>query len=222
MYHFTQEQILAQMGEGSTLSGLPTPAWPIPQFSGKELDPSPEAMRVRMRAPKGPLAPVLSARLGTDDVFDSEFNEEADIPALRRVAAYSVPSLLGAEFEVESLQEIPVQVKALLARALPGIDWWVADNWSGPFMKYGFLHGSLPAPPNEATGEPMALELFGKAVNILEPGSPAWSAARKRWILSGGLDYFEPPRVLFPTKVQISVATYSNVRYPGHDVPFYG
>ncbi len=174
-----------------------------------------------MRAPKGLLAPALSARLGTDDVFDSEFNEEADIPALRRVAAYSVPSLLGAEFEVESLQEIPVQVKALLARALPGIDWWVPNGWSGPFLKYGFLHESIPAPPNEATGEPMALELFGKAANGIEPGSPAWSAARKRWILSGGLEHLEPRPVRFPTKVQISVATYANVRYPGHDVQFY-
>ncbi len=208
------------LGEGRTLSGLPAPVWALSAFDAPDLDASPEAMRARLRSPKGPLAQFLSARLGTDDLEDIDGHEEADLPALRRVAAYTVTPLIGAEFEVTSTQEIADAVRALLARTLPGFDWWVPEQWGPLIRKYGFIHKSLPAPPNEATGEPMALELFGKALNAVEWGSPSWSAAQKRWRLSGEQPQDEPSAVLFPARIQISVVTYSNVRYPGYRVPF--
>jgi hypothetical protein len=133
------------------------------------------------------------------------------------VAAYPLLPLQGATFDVTCVEDIAPCMRRLMAGCLPGFDWWIPEHWDGPFLRYGILHSSLPAPPNLATGEAMAIEVYGTADTAMEIGSEEWVAAWNAASATGA----EVLGVRFPTRVVVHVATYSNVRYPGVGVPFY-
>ncbi|WP_425258170.1 hypothetical protein ACPOLB_21940 [Rubrivivax sp. RP6-9] len=142
--------------------------------------------------------------------------------ALARVHAWPVLPLEGTSFRVERSQDIAASIRRVIGSALPGIDWWIPEYWDGPFEKYGFLHSAIAAPPNDATGEAMALELFGESDGAMAPGSDEWCAAMDEWARRGRVEADRPLGVRLPSTVRITVATYANILYPGIGVPFYG
>jgi hypothetical protein len=173
-------------------------------------------MRARMRAPQGLPPSWLGARLEVVGRAGSKGQSE-DERASSRVAAYPLLPLQGITFDVTSAEDIAPCMRSLMAACLPGLDWWIPEHWDGPFLKYGILHNSLPAPPNLATGEAMAIEVYGTANTAMDVGSDEWVAAWNAARASGS----EVLGARFPTRVVVHVATYSNVRYPGVGVPFY-
>jgi len=138
-----------------------------------------------------------------------------------KLAAWTVPPLIGASFEVDSANDIPRALRGLLASTLPGLDWWVPEGWSTPFNKYGILHGTLPAPPDEITGEAMAVEIYGVAEREVEMGSEEWSILRREALRIDRRLGAQPYGVRVPTAVEIRVATYSNVGGLGFGMPMY-
>lgn len=204
---------------GCTLSGQPHSSWPQPSMTALDLDGSPHAMRQRMRQPRGLPSEWLGARLSLHGQVDEERYAPHETPALARVAAYPVLPLVGQTFEVNSVSEIAPALRTLLGRVLPGVDWWVPEHWDGPFLKYGFMHNHLPAPPNDVNGEAMAIELFGQAERCVVVGSQEWVDVRAAASL--GVEQPSAAVVQFPTRVKVQVATYANVCYPGVGVPFY-
>jgi hypothetical protein len=167
-------------------------------------------MPARMRAPRGLPSGWLGARQPVGPLDEGAHSEGA-ASTRSRVAAYPLLPLQGESFDVTSADDIAPCVRRILTAVLPGIDWWVPEHWDGPFLKYGILHNSLPAPPNLMTSEAMAIEVYGKADNVIETGSEEWLIARR--IARSNLT--EVQGVRLSTRVVVHVATYANVRFPG-------
>lgn len=197
---------------GKTLSGLSTPTWPAAPYDTRTM-PLPAEPTAYLR----PLRSALQGVVGSA-VFESRHT--GIDKRLAHMRAWRVPALEGSELEIGSVSGIEAAVRALLATRLPGLDWWVPEHWEGPFEKYGILHNALPAPPDQETGQAMAIEIFGAARDVLLPGSPEWIDRRLARLEANSLDD-EPMAVRLPCLVRIEVATYANVLYPGIGVPAY-
>ena len=209
-------QIAARLEAGQTLSGLRRPLWPKAALSLRDLAPlAPDSLP--QQRPQGPLRDYVGARIRRQ--LDGDHHTDEELAAAERLTAWSVPALQGATLDVQGVDAIADAVRDVLAKTLPGLDWWVPQHWSGPFEKYGILHGSIPAPPNPATGEAMAIELYGLAEDVLEPGTRPWFDQLEQRLRRGDVD--DVVAVAMPTRVRINVATYSNLMYPGIGVPFY-
>jgi hypothetical protein len=87
------------------------------------------------------------------------------------------------------------------------------------FQKTFFLHTSLPAPPDDATGQPMALEVYGEAIHA--DGRDLATAAGREWFRDWRWSRERDNPVTVPVTLRIDMATYANVRHPGIGVPFY-
>ena len=87
------------------------------------------------------------------------------------------------------------------------------------FQKTFFLHTSLPAPPDEATGQPMALEIYGEAIRA--DSHDLSSEEGRAWFRDWRWSRDRDVPVAVPVTLHIDVATYANVRSPGIGMPFY-
>lgn len=215
----------AHLNAGQTLSGRPDPPWPSAPIDATALVENARRSSARHGVPGDHGAPQergstgagadslpvewLSERLDLDSGLSSDECDGVPPHARECIVAHSVLPLLGASFEVTSVTDIAPALRALLRERLPGIDWWVPEHWGGPFDKYGIVHGTLPAPPDERTGEPRAIEIFGSAQFNDAPEGPG-----AHWTPDGLV-------VTFPARVVIEVATLSNVQYLGWQIPFY-
>jgi hypothetical protein len=217
-----REALRRRLNAGQTISGLSDPLWAEPPLDPADLRPGGGPLFIQQQRPQGALRALVGSRIEVKDFVDRDRYSAADDEKLARVTAWSVLPLENAELEVGSVAGIAAAVRALLSARLPGLDWWVPEHWDGPFCKYGILHKSLPAPPNPATGEAMALEIYGTAERAIHPGSNEWAELKEAWHRAGRRDDDEPIAVQFPTRVFIEVATYANVMYPGVRVPFFG
>jgi hypothetical protein len=86
-------------------------------------------------------------------------------------------------------------------------------------QKYFFLHTSLPAPPDAATGQSMTLEVYGEPIDA--NGRDLVTAAGHKWFQDWRWSRDRENPVAVPVTLRIDVATYANVRHPGIGVPFY-
>jgi len=218
-----REALRRRLDAGQTISGLPTPHWPEAPINARSLPAGPRLPTIAPQRPLGPLRDHVGPRIDLAKLQAGSAGElDEDVEStLPQVNAWPLLPLIGASFEVDSVAGIAAAIRGLLAARLPGPDWWVPEHWDGPFCKYGMLHESLPAPPNTATGEPMALEVFGMAERVISPGSDEWAQLAMARMLRGDADPAELMAVRLPTRVVIEVATYANVRYPGVGVPLY-
>src|SRR5262245_60006447 len=116
------------------------------------------APALRQAPARGAIARLLGRRFTAEELWDEDRHGEHDRPLLALVRAYQVPALVRATFTMASSSELRPAVEHLLARRLPGIPWDTDGVSDGPFLKYLIVHASLPAPPDEATGQAMALE----------------------------------------------------------------
>jgi hypothetical protein len=141
----------------------------------------------------------------------------------RFVRAFPLLPLYGDELDAERDDELAAALERLLHERLPGIRWHVALSLA-PLRVYGILHTSLHAPPDETTGETMAIELWGEVVRWAGPmshGEPDWFAYRRL-----GAEYRRKEQLIEkalpgPLTVEIRGAVYANIPCPNIDVPFY-
>ena len=176
------------------------------------------------RPVSGLMAPFLGdqysiEQLSETDNFECASNEERD--AIAAIRAFPVTSLIGAQLHANNESDLATELGALLRRCCPGIEWQLDRDLSGPLRKYGLLHTSLVAPPDDTTGQTMALEVFANTIQLgthdfTDPNAPSWILLRYE---SGVPDWDRP--IDEPLTLRINAATYANVSYPGIGVGFY-
>lgn len=168
----------------------------------------------------------LGKQFTVEELYDSDRHSEEDIPKLRLVRAYQVTPLIGATILVKSEKDIAGSLSKLLATRLPEIAWQVEPDWSGPFLKYLCIHGSIPAPPDKLTLEPMALELYGELIAIrgrrldTEEGKEWTSKLLDECLMAYSRDE-AAAELTGEMIISIKSATYANVMFPGVGVPIY-
>jgi hypothetical protein len=180
-------------------------------------------------APAGPMAPYLGRRLVVPAHDKEAPVDQAEIRARRRARCYEVAALAGATFECGAADQAGPRLAALLDQTVPVGDWQVLQrDWTFMLDKVFLIHKVLPAPRDEATGEPMFLEVCATLQSV--DGESLDSPAGQQWVdrqrsaFREGIN-LQPLRIAtwagsrFGMKVV--AANYANIRYPGVGVPFY-
>lgn len=133
------------------------------------------------------------------------------------IKAYSVPGLVGVSIVAPDEDDLYGAIESMLLERVCDFGWHVQPRIEAPLRRYGLLHTSLAAPPDDGMG-PMWLELAG---TVLALGGV--QVAPRSWFEIYPFDlhgpYDEP--LPGPIEVRIDVATYANDRYPGVGVPPY-
>jgi hypothetical protein len=166
-----------------------------------------------LRPVTGAMAPFLGDRFSIPQLDDG-YAAAAERERLALVRAYPVTSLVGVPLNANGELNLPDAVEALLRQHCPGVDWHVEHDLSGPLRKYGLLHTSVAAPPDDTTGQPMALEVFARPAKI---GAASWGQLRRERYQ----DAYPDVPVDEPIELQMRAATYANIRYSGVDVDLY-
>lgn len=110
----------------------------------------------------------------------------------KRIRAFDVPNLSGITFLVHNFNDILSSLENILKQKIPTIEWSDLDVDEEIIMKYRLLHVITPAPVDEATSQPMVLEIFGKVTG-------------------------QEPNLI----IELINSTYANTEIPGIGVPFY-
>lgn len=196
-------------------------SFPKPPLSPNEL---PDFLPNEGNLPLGAMQPFLGQQLSVDELTNSEYLCDEPLELLHRVRAFPVVPLVGAVFQITHESHFSSTLFGLLRERLPGIEWEQNEISLGALHKYFIWHTSIPAPPDAARGQPMAIELYGDLIrfNDISLNSPegrqwqdVWlekylrSEDKSQLVLSGNLE------------LNIHVATYSNLLYPGVGVPLY-
>jgi hypothetical protein len=163
------------------------------------------------------MAAVLGRRYTTEEVLaGAELVEAEEEQLATLVRAFEVPCLIGAKFCVRTLESVSAALRELLAATIPGFGWESVEVSEAPIRKYLLLHTSVSAPQDLTTGEPMALEVYGRIIRAgdmsqseAESWPDVWMTKREKARLEG------------PVEFQICQATYANIAFPGIGVPFY-
>jgi hypothetical protein len=168
--------------------------FPSPPFNIKDLD-----FRDRSHgelAEAGELASCLGSRYGSEQMRAIRRFTPAEDSRIADVLAFSVRTLEGRLLPFTSDDDLLQSLWSLWTEALPSIPCPNdLDKILVPLEKYLLVHGGFVAPPHLGTGDPMAIEVFGRVLPPLAVGAPR--------------------------TVSLSVATYANVHYLGLGVPFY-
>lgn len=195
--------------------------FPKPPLSSKEL---PDLVHSQGTLPLGAMQPFLGRQLSVDELTNSETLCDEPLQLLHRVRAFPVLPLVGVLFQISDESQFSSTLFGLLRERLPGIEWEQKEISLAALHKYLIWHTSIAAPPDPATGQPMAIELYGDLIrfNDIILNSPDGMQWRDAWrekylccqdesqlVLAGNLE------------LNINVATYSNLLYPGVGVPFY-
>ncbi len=169
----------------------------------------------------------LGRRYSVEALYDLDYHDDSDLEKIRLVRAFVVEPLINSTIRIESQSDIGPALKNLLESKLPGIQWQVKDDWSEPFRKYFIIHGSIPAPRDQLTRERMALEIYGKLIQVDD--YLIESEKGREWMENKHTERYEAdasdtpwPELFGNMVIQIKSATYSNVMYPGVGVPLYG
>jgi hypothetical protein len=178
----------------------------------------------------GVMAPYVGAQYSAEEIWgyyrnhaDVHQAEEAVLrPLAARIRAFDVPALAGVTFTVNRLCDAAPALEAVLAERLPVVAWAAFDALHLALQlvrikKYGLIHEVVEAPVDEATGDPMVVELYGRLAQF--NGQPADRGWLREVHLqdSPGADDAAIGAMTF----RLERATYANTRTPGIGVPFY-
>jgi hypothetical protein len=174
----------------------------------------------------GLMADRIGAQYSTAQLLAAEeypeYLTDAQREAVTTTRAFPVTSLVGARLEADDEGDVAGQLEALLRYRCPGFDWQIERDLHGPLRKYGILHTSIAAPPDETTSQPMMVELSGSVIQLAQhdlddENGTTWIDLRL-WGKSS--DERDVP-ISEPMTLRIDAATYANVPFPGIGVPFY-
>ncbi len=172
------------------------------------------------------MQPYLGRRLSSDDIIAANAwlawtdDQRDQLRAqARAVRAYEVPVLHGLTLTARDQGAVASALAEALHAQFPGIGWMVPADVVRVTEKYQFLNIALAAPPDETTGAAMALELYGPVVQIDDTAlrGEAYTAWRQAH-MDAGLHHSPLQGRL---TIELHVATYANILYPGIGVPFY-
>ena len=188
--------------------------------------PTAQDMALDQHGPTGPMSPFLGRRFTVEDIFDEDYNDAEELPFLKRIVAYEVPSLIGTRFEISRLGNLSATLQRHLNEHIPGANFVIERDPSGIMRRYQFFHLSTNPIQDEKTGIEMWLELKGALVELdgLAAGTSAWSEMMEKYRDAyWEAVHSELPLPPFDGKMvlRIDVATYANVRNPGVGVGIY-
>jgi hypothetical protein len=155
-----------------------------------------------------------------------------ELASLARVRAFHVPVLIGIRIEAPCARAFPEALRASLRSHCPGIAWEVPEEAAWPLPRFLFFNVAVAAPIDETTGQPMALELFGRVeaafgARLDTAAGQAWLRQYQAW-RDERRDGDPAPDMnqalaLLDTPLQVLVATanYANVQCTGVGVPFW-
>jgi hypothetical protein len=168
------------------------------------------------RPAAGRMVPFLGSMLDRDGLESETFLDWPMVVPL--VRAWPIDSLSGAVFSAGAEHDVGNALAALLAERCPGTTWDPPVRFWGPLRKYGFLHVTLAAPVDEATDQPMEMEVLADATRIGEFADPQeWLRSRRSTLPEYGMSTPADG----PIEFAIRAATYSNISHPGVGVGFY-
>ncbi len=179
--------------------------------------------------PEGRMTKYIGPQLNSSTIAanNAEYSSEEQLTKYMDLQAFEVLPLKGQSFTVDTDEKLSQGLESLLFTLLPGIDWTEIDVSPRPVRKYNILHTSIPAPENEATHQPMSIEIRGGLRNISgDPGTYAgalsgiwplesdesftrWRQIQREFSLEGDL-----PRLYGKLTLGIWEAIYSNVMFP--------
>ena len=188
-------------------------------------------------APEGLMKPFLGEQLDSQEIADNQDLEEF-AKGYEYLRVFPILPLWGAEFSVERDSELDSSIRELLNRKLAPIVFERIEVGTRPLRKYYFIHTSIGAPADEATGQPMAIEIYAylkefRANDESGPYEQELAALFRRakaedepFLLLGHRSrhkYFEKKEhghayvkheLVAHMRFQISEAVYSNILYP--------
>ena len=191
--------------------------------------------------PQGMMKPYLGPQYDSEKIADNQEDEEF-AQSYEYLRAFPVLPLLGAEFTVQRDSELSTGLLRLLNSRLPGIGFEEADVSPMTLRKYHFIHVSVPAPIDQATRQPMALEIYASLKNMR---APEGSYEQRLSLILKEKDIFpilEYKAEAFPDiwqdngfriegymlhelvaqmTLEITKAVYSNIQYPNISGTFY-
>lgn len=177
------------------------------------------------RPVSGLMAPYVGRRYSADEIWvdycrsnDIGLEDEPESrPRAKRIRAFDVPALADAVFISHRFCDVSAAITALLSERLPGIPWPQAPFNPWGAIKYALLHETMPAPPDETTGQRMVIELYGGLESL-----NGQRASRMRFNAFHPVGEDEMDTLdLGEMRFRISHATYANTDIPGIGVPFY-
>jgi hypothetical protein len=118
--------------------------------------------------PLGMMKPYLGPQHNSEKIADNQEDEEF-AQSHEYLRAFPVLPLLGAEVTVQRDSELSTGLLRLLNSRLSGIGFEEADVSPMILRKYHFIHVSVPAPIDQATRQPMALEIYASLKNMRAP-----------------------------------------------------
>ena len=195
-------------------------------------------------APEGLMKPFLGEQLNSQDIADNQDLEEF-AKGYEYLRVFPIVALLGAEFSVERDSELNSSLRELLNQKLAPIVFEQIEVGTRALRKFYFIHTSIGAPVDEATGQPMAIEIYAYLKEFCATGesgpyerelSRLFRRAKDEnepFLLLGHrlrLKYFEKKdhghayirhELVAHMRFQISEAAYSNILYPNIKGDFY-
>ena len=112
-----------------------------------------------LMAPEGSMKPFLGEQIDSQEIADNQDLEEF-AKGYEYLRVFPVVPLLGADFSVERDSELSSSLRDLLNWKLAPIVFEQIEVGTRPLRKYYFIHTSIGAPVDEATGQPMAIEIY--------------------------------------------------------------
>jgi len=173
-------------------------------------------------APAGLMSSHVGPRYSVEELREKEGYCEGDDVYLARVRAYPVLALIGKQLLIQRDTELPSAVARLLTEFMPDWKWDESQVTLGPFRKYFLMHAIFPAPKDESTGQPMALEIYGDLISMdgMALNSEAGRAWRTQQIMHRMENYLDT-EVTGSMVIEIHAASYANIMFPGVCVSFY-
>ena len=183
------------------------------------------------------MKPFLGEQLDSREIADNQDLEEF-ANGYEYLRVFPVVPLLGAEFCVERDSELGSSLRDLLNRKLEPIVFDQIEVETRPLRKYYFIHTSIGAPADEATGQPMAIEIYAYLKDFYANDESGPYEQELAMLFRGAKEANEPflllghrirPRyfekkehgqaytrheLVAHMRFQISEAVYSNILYP--------
>ena len=175
---------------------------------------------------QGEMTPYLGRRYSAEEIFNPDYHNFEDQAKLEGVRAYEIPSLIGKIITVQAPDELSANLNTLIRETLPDINWEPFEVATSVFRKYLIVHFEIAAPPDLQTGQAMGLEIFAELITV--NGESVSSEAGQNWKQNQISRYLQAqqtgqpePELQGEFQLEIKSATYSNIRYPGINVPIY-
>jgi len=192
--------------------------------------------------PEGLMKPYLGSQYDSMKIAEANQEFEEDTTGYRYLRAFPVSPLIGAEFKVKGDTELASGLRDLLNQILLPIEFEKVEVNPLVLRKYHFIHTSVPAPPDVATSQPMAIEIYAYLVDLKAPvGSyehelfdllkkgdpiPVFEFKESMFSISKKDNDFHIPGYMKHELVgimtlRISEAVYSNIMHPNITGGFY-